>query len=451
VISSSSKAGDSFAAVARLLLPQCVLEWFDREGLARDIRQRRLTRAVVFLAFIHYALEGFSNLTYSMSHALARFRDGRFEFVSAGSVTPARRRLSVGVLQRALQHIHDLAASARAPALCGFRVISVDGTTFSTADSAANENAYGRPKASRGKSAYPRMRAVLAMDAATNMFIAERHGHYGVAEVKLADQLIPELCAEDVLIELDRGLAHCDRLRAIRQRGAHALGRVKRDVKLPVLKRLPDGSYLSAMRPRRLKHVRVARGRHEADLPVRVIRYRVSQGRERGKLIRLVTTVTDHERLPAMQAAQGYALRWGVEVGIRELKHMRQRFLQPCFPGQSAASVEQEYYAMLAAHAALRCLMAHAAKENGVNATRLSLSGALRALNVFLENPPSGGRELDSWASRLAGQIARSGLPDRSPRSFPRAVKRKMSRYPTRTRSRPPTRAPVKIKLQTRP
>ena len=46
-----------------------------------------------------------------------------------------------------------------------WRVVSLDGSTLDVADEAANEQAYGRPRASRGRSAFPKIRFTALVEA----------------------------------------------------------------------------------------------------------------------------------------------------------------------------------------------------------------------------------------------------------------------------------------------
>ncbi|MCF6228862.1 MAG: hypothetical protein L3J82_09440 [Planctomycetes bacterium] len=105
-------------------------------------------------------------------------------------------------------------------------------------------------------------------------------------------------------------------------------------------------------------------GRYDDDVLLRVIEYDVVDNNDNLSSFLLVTTVTDCNKLPARQAAHGYNLRWRVEVGIRELKWMK-KLVHPTFNGMSPEIVEQEFEAMLLAHACIRLLMALTAKKHG--------------------------------------------------------------------------------------
>jgi hypothetical protein len=422
--------------VAHLFPPQLILEWFHEADHGRTWRDRRLPRPVLFLGALLHALHGRSNFAHALDDAAQLLRPGTFrQSISAGSVTPARRRLDAEVLELGRRHIVSLYDEVGAPSpLPPFRVLCVDGTTFSVADSRANAS-FGYPGCAQGLSGNPSLRACLVMDAASHLFIeAVRAGCREASEQELGDLAIALTAGPGVLFELDRGYYSVDRLRTIVAAGAHALCRVPRHVKLPVWKRLPDGSCLSFVRHNNASRT-LPCGSYDDDRLLRVIEYDIVDRTGKRRSFRLVTTVTDWRRLPARQAAQGYHLRWREEVGIRELKWMKQRFAHPCFGGRSPGIVEQEFEAMLLAHASVRLLMAFAAKERGVDPTRLSLSGAIAVIGRFLQvaQATPGHAAYDE----LISELARQKLSKPNGRVCPRAVKSKRIKFQTRPRGSP--------------
>jgi len=124
------------------------------------------------------------------------------------------------------------------------------------------------------------------------------------------------------------------------RRGFDPLLRVAKGVKLPVDRRLQDGSYLSRIRPRRCRA-----NQGKPAIAVRVIEYRVRDGSKvlRG---RLVTNLRDPAAGPARELAELYARRWAGESAFREVKgdlagrpvHLR---------GRSPRAVLQELDALL--------------------------------------------------------------------------------------------------------
>ncbi|HEY7143194.1 MAG TPA: IS4 family transposase, partial [Streptosporangiaceae bacterium] len=88
---------------------------------------------------------------------------------------------------------------------------------------------------------------------------------------------------------------------------------------------LPDGSYRSYIAGPQVKRLTRNRSRllagtmHITELPgmhVRVIDYDVpGPGRGSGELFTIVTSITDHQDLPAPEIAAAYHQRWEIEIG----------------------------------------------------------------------------------------------------------------------------------------
>lgn len=433
--------------ISHFFPPQLVLQWYDDTAPSVEYRDRELPRPAVFLGILMYAFDGFGNLSHAFSDAASSLRPDKLPVtLSNGSVTNARRRLPLPILRCAWEHIRGLVNRDAFPSpIKGFRVLCLDGTDFSVADTLDNRATYGVPGSRAETAAFPVMQAALAMDAATHLFITERHGPYGRAsEQSLADAMLEEIVKPGVLIEVDRGLVSCDRLRRVRELGGDMLARVGAKWKLPVLDVLDDGSFLSAARGEGARNARsTPRGKHPDDLLVRVIEYRVCDDHDVVHEFRLVTTVLDPRLLPARTAAEGYHLRWGIEVGIREVKWLRERFRIPLLPGRSEASVEQEYMALLLSHSVLRCAMAFAAQKHGLDPTRLSLSGTLAVLERYLPVLRSAKpRHLWEIAARLLRDIARQKLPKPNGRVCPRVVKKWRRQFPAKRRSKPTSTYP---------
>lgn len=135
--------------------------------------------------------------------------------------------------------------------------------------------------------------------------------------------------------------------------GADLLWRVNSLLTLPVIKALPDGSYLSLLVDpkipvaRRGPLVTAARSGKPPDpakaRAVRVVEYSIEGhgGNGTGELVCLVTTILDHTDAAAIELATAYHERWEIENTFDEIKtHQRgeKRVLRSKLPGL----VEQE-------------------------------------------------------------------------------------------------------------
>ena len=173
---------------------------------------------------------------------------------------------------------------------------------------------------------------------------------------------------------------------------------------LPVVKALPDGSYLSVIYPARDAAGRVMNGakKDRTDgITVRVIEYSLPDsalgGNERGNKTgsqvggkkraaavtryRLITSLLDAISAPALALATVYHERWEIEAVFDELKtHLIDR--RRCFRSKTAEGVRQEFYGWVLAHYGVCWLMHHAASSQRVKTQSLSFTGNLRLIRL---------------------------------------------------------------------
>src|SRR4030065_54739 len=74
-----------------------------------------------------------------------------------------------------------------------WRLVSLDGSTLDVADEKANEEAFGRPGASRGSSAYPQIRFVSLVENGTHGLFSSHMSAYGTGGIPLAKAVLPGL------------------------------------------------------------------------------------------------------------------------------------------------------------------------------------------------------------------------------------------------------------------
>lgn len=272
-----------------------------------------------------------------------------------------------------------------------WRLVSVDGSTLDIADEKRNEAVYGRPGASRGSSAYPQVRFVSLVEGGTHALFGTRMGAYGTSEMALAHEVIPRL-REEMLCLADRNFFSFELWNRARATGADQLWRIKKNLRLPVEKRLPDGSYLS-----RIYRSPQDRRRQTRGVVVRVIEYRLEGVEDGNPIYRLLTTILDHEQAPAEELAALYHERWEIETALDELKtHLRGARI--VLRSKTPELVEQEFYGLLMAHFAIRGLMHEAALKADDDPDRLSFLHAVRVvrrkLPSFVAIPPSAQKSL---------------------------------------------------------
>jgi hypothetical protein len=254
------------------------------------------------------------------------------------------------------------------------------------ADEKGNDEAFGRPGASRGESAYPQIRFVSLVENGTHVLFGSRMADYATSEIALTKAVLPSL-GKGMLCLADRGFFGFAMWKQAAATGADLLWRVKKNLLLPCERRLPDGSYLSRMYATDKDRRRAIDG-----VIVRVIEYRLEGVEGAEPLYRLVTTILGHERAPAGDLAALYHERWEIETAFDELKtHLRGARI--VLRSKTPDLVRQEFYGLLMAHFAVRGLMHEAALKADRDPDRLSFLHAVRVVRrkiaAFGAIPPS--------------------------------------------------------------
>ncbi len=254
-----------------------------------------------------------------------------------------------------------------------WRVVSLDGSTLDVADTAENEKAFGRPGASRGSSAFPKIRFVALLENGTHVLWAARMSKYKTDELTLAKDVVPAL-QKGMLCLADRFFPSYKLWKRAAQTGADLLWRTRQNARLDVEKRLPDGSYLS-----RIYASTSDRRKRRRGIIVRVIDYRLQDVKDTEPMYRLITTILDHEKALAKELAALYHERWEIETALDELKtHLRGA--QIVLRSKTPELVQQEFFGLLMAHFAIRGLMHEAALKADEDPDRLSFLHAVRVV-----------------------------------------------------------------------
>ena len=234
-----------------------------------------------------------------------------------GAMSRARLRLGPEVLETLFEQTAQPIAlpETRGAWYRQWRVMILDGSSLALQDTPQNVEAFGRPHSKEGEGAFPMLRLVGLVEAGTHAVVKAAFGAWSTSEMALADQTLPALHAGMLLLE-DRGFVGYEWWRQVAATGAQIVCRVRRNMRLPCQQRLPDGSFLSVLRP--------PKGNPGAPIVVRVIEYTLPGVPNADPLYRLVTTLLDPEEAPAQELAALYHERWEVEGLLDEFKtHLR--------------------------------------------------------------------------------------------------------------------------------
>jgi len=268
-----------------------------------------------------------------------------------------------------------------------WHLVTLDGSTMETADNPENEEAFGRPGTSRGKSSYPQLRFVSLVENGTHVLFGTQLADYHTGEITLAKEVIPRLQA-GMLCLADRNFFGFELWLKAHNTGADLLWRVKRKLVLPCHKRLPDGSYLSRIYPSTQDRYNDTSG-----VVVRVVEYMLDGVSDSKEIYRLLTTILNYDEAPAHELAALYHERWEIETALDELKtHLRGSRMQ--LRSKTPDLVRQEFYGLMMTHFAVRGLMHEAAIKGDTDPDELSFIHAVRVIRrklpYFVAIPPSG-------------------------------------------------------------
>jgi hypothetical protein len=360
------------------------------EACGRGEQRHRLMPARV-TAYYVLALALFSHASYE--EAMRFLVDGlawqegwqrQWQVPTKAAMFKARQRLGAEPLQALYEATARPLGTADTERVWfgGWRVMSLDGTCVDVPDTAANDEAFGRPGSGRGEErggALPQLRLVGLCEAGTHAITDAAVGPCRVGEQTLAKEVLASL-EPGMLCLADRGFYSFTLFQQARATGADLLWRVKANQpKLDADQHLADGSYLARI------YDSADRARRHGE-PVRVIDYHLDDdGRGAGERYRLLTTITDPEAASAHDLAGCYPQRWELKTALDELK-THQRGPQVVLRSKDPDGVYQEAYAQLAVHYAILTLMHEAALTAQLDPDRLPF---LRSLRVARRTPGS--------------------------------------------------------------
>lgn len=276
-----------------------------------------------------------------------------------------------------------------------WRLMAVDGVTLDIPDTPENESEFGRAQSRTGQgAAFPQVRIVGLGECGTHANVAAELGSIHTGERALAEKLLPYFDAE-MLVIFDAGFYSYDFFTGCQATGAQLLFRVSANLKLPVLQRLPDDSYLSAITgkgtatPTKMGNATVLAARKRAVI-VRVVEYSIPDRSD--EHYRLITTITDWQEIFAPDLAACYHERWEFENALDEIE-THQVGHSRVLRSKSPEMVRQEIWGILLAHYAIRSLMVEAAHDADIDPDRLSFTRSLRVIrreaDGSAEFPPS--------------------------------------------------------------
>lgn len=317
----------------------------------------------------------------------------------------ARKRLPLQIMLQLVQRLcgqgarHDPGGSR----WHGHRLVLLDGTCTRTDDTKELSRRYGKASNQRGRStACPLVRLLALLDASSGMICRIISLPYIGNELQVFSRVLPCLSRGDLVLAdrglvsfahlallLQQGLCCCiglPRVMVVHGRGEASRRRVRRLGKQDLLVQ-----WTRRKRPTWMSLRRFAR--LPKTLLLRQISFRLCRKGFRSTWVWIITDRLDPQKYPAQDLVQLYGRRWQVEVDFRDLKRtLRMKHLR----SRSVAGVRKELAAFVILYNLIRLTMLHSARQQEVEAPRVSFidaadwllwAGAEEALPELTVNP----------------------------------------------------------------
>jgi hypothetical protein len=304
----------AIGVLTRTFPPELVDEVID-EAKAREQRRRSLpARLTVYfvLAMWLWREHGYEEVLRQLLDGLAwsGADDGgpdEADVAWSGSIAKARTRLGPDPLRLLFTRAAGPTGSPEMPGCFwrGRRLSVIDGSTMDVADSKENRAAFDGPSNDAGPGAFPQVRLLVHAECGSKALLEAVFDGYRVAETVLAARVLGSF-GPGMLVMADRQFLSWKLWRDAAATKADLLWRVSASFTLPLIKRLPDGSYLSRLNPPRTK---------DGDpITARVIEYTVTtrdeHGEQHSELFCLATTMLNPDTAPIEEIPALYHERW---------------------------------------------------------------------------------------------------------------------------------------------
>jgi hypothetical protein len=391
--------GISIGVLTRLVDRDLVDEVLAETG-RREKRSRLLpARVVVYyvLALCLFCGDGYEEVMRKLVNGLRFLRTwrGDWRVPTTGAISQARQRLGEEPLRVLFERVAVpiAVAGTRGAWFHGWRVMAVDGVMLDVPDTPENDAAFGRMSHKGRPDPFPQVRIVGLGECGTHAIVAAACDSWRVYERELFERVLGEGLEPGMLVLADRGFYSYEMWCKAVDAGAELVWRVKGGVELPVVEWLADGSYRSYLLPAQVKAAfkqgRSLRRAEALRREVRVVQYRVTNRSGTEEIIRLVTSIVDHELAPAAELAALYAQRWEFELMLDEVE-THQMPASRVLRSKTPELVRQEIWALLLTHYAVREFMHEAAEsadvDDGLDVDELSFVRSLNAVRRQVTN-----------------------------------------------------------------
>jgi len=245
----------SLGVIARAFPPDRVHQVLAETGKASE-RERDLPAHVM----VYYAIAMALYMGSSTREVLRCLLEGlrwlwgteAVKVASKSGISQARSRLGEAPLRRLYEQVVQPVATRATKGAWyrTWRLVSLDGSSLDVADTAENGESFGYPGASRGESAFPKLRFVALVENGTHVLFGAKLGRYADSETTLAHGVVPALRAGMLCLADRQFFGHALWQSGVAT-GADLLWRVKGNLRLPRATVLADGSVNGGQKARK--------------------------------------------------------------------------------------------------------------------------------------------------------------------------------------------------------
>ena len=368
---------------------------------------------------------------------------------TASALCYRRRTLGVGPLRLLMRlACHPLCEPSTPGAFCfGRRLIAIDSKLFDVCDTPENDWTFrGRTKDDqpRTHTPFPQVRLLKVLEIGS-------HAHLGAALApgyRSEMALVPEVLSflpPNALVLQDSGFRGAWWIQRLHQAGHDTITRLQADDSVCTGERLFDGSYLVQIQhsqglplpqPLTLRIIEYRLDERIAEPLAQLQRSRARTGTRQAstaeQVYRLATTLLDPIAAPAKEVAACYHERWELELVSDEVQE--HQVSSPVLLSKTALGVQQEAWALLLGHYALRAWMMRSAQQHPqLDVDRLSFTQAVCVVGTALIlSTPLQGSPKEQWLPGVLQDLRQSDclLPQqRRVRSYPRVIKTASTRF----------------------
>jgi hypothetical protein len=424
---SISQLGECFAH----FMPTKALE----NGLDGAFSRRRLfSKENTFWAFFSQILDadGGCQEVVRKVQALAAMRSMPVPSASTSAYCQARSKLDPTELENILAHTaEELQQQGRSRWWKDRRVVVVDGTGVSMADTHANQERWPQPQSQKPGCGFPQGRICACFCLQTGALLSYRMGHNKNAELPLLRQQWDSFSSGDIFLG-DKGFCSYYDVWQFKKRGVDSVITLARRTPVTAASAVAvlgqDDLLIQWRKPLWNKGLSYSKAEWQAlpeHLNLRQIKVTIDVPGMRSSSYYLVTTLTDSTRYSAADLADLYRQRWDVELFFRDIKTTMGMDVLRC---RTPSLVKKEILMHFIAYNAVRRLIVDAAATVDCAPRRIGFKASIQALRQWEPQlhrcaaDASEGRRLLGSLRAVIG--ARQVIP-RPGRREPRCLKRR--------------------------